>query len=144
MSIETILDRDQLSLSERRDLYRKKKAPLDALIAEVDAIGGDVSFPSTLDIRLTGDKHKFLEFLRMLARHGFKTPKVAKGATGFSEFLKSEQFKDISFWVTFSSTVCRRVKIGTKTVEQDVYETVCDEIYPHGDVAVEATDDIPF
>jgi hypothetical protein len=27
----------------------------------------------------------------------------------------------------FTSTVCRRVKVGTKTVEVDVYETVCGE-----------------
>jgi hypothetical protein len=34
----------------------------------------------------------------------------------------------VRIWLAFSSTVCRRVKIGTKTVEQDVYETVCDEL----------------
>lgn len=35
---------------------------------------------------------------------------------------------ELRWYLSFSSSVCRRVKVGTRTVEQDVYETVCDEI----------------
>jgi hypothetical protein len=30
-------------------------------------------------------------------------------------------------WVNFSSTSCKRVKVGTRLEEVDVYETVCEE-----------------
>lgn len=38
---------------------------------------------------------------------------------------------DLPVYFQFSSTACRRVKVGTQTVEQDVYETVCDELMPY-------------
>ena len=31
-----------------------------------------------------------------------------------------------TFYLSFSSTLCRRVKVGTKMQEVDVYETVCE------------------
>jgi hypothetical protein len=34
---------------------------------------------------------------------------------------------DVRLYITFSSNDCRRVQVGTKTVEQPVYETVCDD-----------------
>ena len=30
-------------------------------------------------------------------------------------------------WISFSSTSCRRVKVGTEMKEVDVYETVCED-----------------
>jgi hypothetical protein len=41
------------------------------------------------------------------------------------------------------------VKIGTKTIEQDVFETVCDELMPYGDQPPaprpeSVADEIPF
>ena len=32
-----------------------------------------------------------------------------------------------SVWISFSSTSCKRVKVGTETKEVDVYETVCED-----------------
>jgi len=33
---------------------------------------------------------------------------------------------DFQFWVNFSSTVCKRVQIGTEMKEVPIYETVCE------------------
>jgi hypothetical protein len=30
-------------------------------------------------------------------------------------------------WISFSSTSCKRVKVGTEMKEVDVYETVCED-----------------
>lgn len=131
--IETALAKERIALDERELLFRKHKAKIMPFASAMHDLGADLSLPNSLDVRLTGDKTKFLALLRVLARFGMKPPKVEKGATGFSHFFYPEDMPGLQVYVTFSSTVCRRVKTGTKMVEQDVYETVCDEIYPHGE-----------
>jgi len=54
--------------------------------------------------------------------HRLENEKVS----GFSTFWRKEG-QDLKFWIVFVSTVCKRVQVGTKMVEQAVYETVCDE-----------------
>lgn len=132
-AVELALEKERISLAERRLTYSKNKEKLDPLIEALAAIGCEFSFPNSLDVRLVGDKGKFLQLLRTLRRFGIKVDAIEKGATGFNQFV---YLGEAQLWVSFSSTVCRRVKVGTKTVEQDVYETVCDEIYPHGEEEV--------
>lgn len=131
--IETALAKERIELDERELLFRRHKAKILPLANALHEIGADLSFPNSLDVRLIGDKQKFIALLRVLARFGLKAPKVEKGATGFSHFFYPEDMPGLQVYVCFSSTVCRRVKTGTKMVEQDVYETVCDEIFPHGE-----------
>jgi hypothetical protein len=79
-----------------------------------------------LNISLTGDKHKLLAAIRILRRHGYKADKAPedKSPNYYAFFHKEDS---MIVWFSFSSTKCRRIKVGTKTVEQDIYETVCDE-----------------
>ena len=85
-------------------------------------------FPITLDVSISGDKHTLAAAVRIFRTHGFSTtsepPK--KGDSTWNAFY-SKSGCDLRWWFRFSSSVCRRVKVGTRTVEQDVYETVCDE-----------------
>lgn len=131
--IETALAKERVSLDERELLFRKHRARLLPLINDLDDIGCEFGFPNSIDVRLIGDKHKFLALLRVLGKHGMRPPKIEKGATGFSHFWYPDEMPGLQIYISFSSTVCRRVKTGTKMVEQDVFETVCDEIYPHGE-----------
>lgn len=141
------------ALKKERDELREKRLRLKAhgqkvapLLAELQALGCELSYPNSIDVRLIGDKHAFLALLRILNKHGFRTKKIEKGATEYFEsFSVPGTDYELGLWVYFTSSVCRRVKVGTKMVEQDVYETVCDEIYPHGTAAAESfADAIPF
>ncbi len=86
-----------------------------------------VYFTGTLDISITGDKHALTAGFGALRRLGFEpTTRPKSGEPQYHTFFTHESGAQI--WFAFSSTQCRRVKTGTKTVEQDVYETVCDEM----------------
>lgn len=151
--METTISKMQKALFEAKLQIRKRRAALKLhaeklapLFADVEALGSEPYMTADwLYISLTGDKHKFLAFARVLRKHGFKLNPVQKGATGFNQFCN--ELEELPIYVTFSSTVCRRVKVGTKMVEQDVFETVCDELMPYGDSpepVKEPADEIPF
>jgi len=128
--IDNLLDKEVLSINERRELWNQHKARLAPIVVAFQKISGaETRFPNWLDLSLSGDKHKLAEAVRILRTRGFKTqhtsPKPAESS--WCAWFESSDCP-VRIWLTFSSTVCRRVKIGTKTVEQDVYETVCDEL----------------
>lgn len=102
-----------------------------------------------ISLSFAGDGPKLATVWKLLRQHGYKNschPK--KGDTTFYAFWQQEGY--IQFFMSFTSSVCRRVKVGTKTVEQDVYETQCGdfssaiEIESPKNAVVEVDDDIPF
>jgi len=102
-----------------------------------------------INLSFAGDGLKLAAVWKLLRHHGFKNschPK--KGDTTFYAFWKQEGHAE--FFMNFTSSVCRRVKVGTKTVEQDVYETQCGELPTDLEIeapknaVVEADDEIPF
>lgn len=149
----------QAALDEKKKLLRKRRAAmkfhmakLQALFTELDPLGCD---PWTdgdwIYLTVTGDKHAFLAFARIIRKHGFELPKIEKGATGFNQFVHlGEGDNAVTLYFTFTSTACRRVKVGTKMVEQEVFEVVCDEIEPYepaqrpAPVAAQSMNEIPF
>lgn len=124
-------------------------------VQEMILLGCELSPDSDFDLHFSvaGDKEKFLQLVRCHRRHGFKPDMPEKGAT--SAFWRINEYgADIGLYFRFSSTVCHRVKVGTKMVEQDVYETHCESIVPDELSAPESTvavlpvatapDDTPF
>lgn len=139
------LTEKKITLRKRRAALKAHAARLVPFFSELDGLGCEPYITEDwIYISLSGDKHKFLAFVRCLRKHDFKVNPIAKGATGFSQF--NHEMDDLPMYVSFSSTVCRRVKVGTKTVEQDVFETVCDELMPYGEVTPDSAtaNDIPF
>jgi len=92
---------------------------------------------NSLDIALTGDKHVLEAVWGILRRNGYnilvETDRPKPNSPTYSQFFYREgeghdhSLDRARIWLTYTSTVCRRVKVGTKMVEQDVYETVCGE-----------------
>lgn len=81
---------------------------------------------SSFDMRFTGDGRRLADVWRLMRTHGFtNAARPKKGDTSFSDFFEKEGC--LKFWLSFSSTLCKRVQIGTKTVEQPIYETICGE-----------------
>lgn len=128
-------------------------------VQEMVLLGCDFSTDSEFNFhfRVAGDKQKFLQLVRCHRRYGFKPSMPEKGAT--SAFWRINDYAEqIGMYLSFSSTVCHRVKVGTKMVEQDVYETKCESFVPDEEPQLQAPasvavlpststefgDDIPF
>jgi hypothetical protein len=81
-----------------------------------------------INLSFSGDKTKLTSVIRILRTNGFDTDAEAPKANSnyWSAYFTNAEDSRIQFWISFSSTVCRMVKVGTKMVEQDVYEVQCD------------------
>lgn len=89
--------------------------------AEIDAVN------ESIDISYSGGKLVLQAIFKAYRDLGYapnSRPKDDK-LSSFSCYW-NHPTQDLRLWIRFSSTSCKRVKIGTKMVEQDVYETVCD------------------
>lgn len=123
---EAQVRKDQAEIAARRARWAKQHSHLTPLVASLKAIGSTFRMTDHLDITITGGKAKLTAAFRVLGKHGFRlvTERPKEGESYWSGFFD----RDLSrVWLTFSSTVCKRVKVGTKMKEVDVYETVCEE-----------------
>ncbi len=127
--IELLLDKDALALTERRARWARYRNELLPMVRAFQKLNATFCFPNSLDVSISGDKHTLAAVVRIFRTHGFSTfnspPK--KGSSSWTAFYEKRDC-ELRWYLSFSSSVCRRVKVGTRTVEQDVYETVCDEI----------------
>lgn len=106
-----------------------------------------------ITMSFAGDGPKLTLVWRLLRLHGYNTTdRPKKGDTSFYAFWRQEGRAAI--FMNFSSTMCRRIQVGTKMVETPVYETQCGDL-PTADLeieapktavatVVEADDEIPF
>ena len=80
----------------------------------------------SVDIYISGDRHVLkaaFGALRRLEYHPDSRPD-AKPEPTFSTWFRHPDHS-CKFWLSFSSTQCTRVKVGSKMEEVNVYETVC-------------------
>ncbi len=79
----------------------------------------------SLDISYAGDKLVLKGIYKAFRKLGYvsaKRPQENESQfTCYWEHPKS----DMRIWLKFNSTVCKRIKIGTKMEQVDVYETRC-------------------
>lgn len=95
----------------------------------------------------TGDGARLAAVWKELRRHGYKSDShPQKGDTTVYAFWRREGYATL--FMNFSSSMCKRVQVGTKTVEQPIYETQCGELPElEGETAatnLTVVDDIPF
>jgi hypothetical protein len=80
---------------------------------------------ASVDVSVAGDHHVLNGMWAALRKLGYKTStRPEEKVAGFSGYWYKDEWPAI--WMTFSSTKCTRKKIGTKMVEQPVYEVVCE------------------
>ena len=103
----------------------------------------------SISLSFAGDGPKLTVVWRLLRRHGYNThSRPKKGDTTFYSFWECEGQARI--FLNFTSSVCRRVQVGTQMVEQPIFETQCGEMpeieaeTPSVPVVVETSDDVPF
>lgn len=137
--IERQLIKEALAVAERRETWQMHKCELAPVVNALRKLGADVSLSDSLDVRLVGDAKVLAAAVRILRTSGFGTgaKRPAKGDTTWTAFFKREGLA-LAVYFSFSSSVCRRVQVGTTMVEQPVFETVCDSIELPADVQTKA------
>jgi hypothetical protein len=158
-ALEYLPAKTMLRLVEQAQKVKKYTALFQAtlgghaeLFRNLEELDLDAAFclrSGDIDLSFTGDGQRLLTVWKELRRAGWAPnthPK--KGETTFSTHWLKEG--NATFWMHFSSTVCRRVQTGTKTVEVPVYETQCgdlpevDALAASANALVEVDSGVPF
>lgn len=80
-----------------------------------------------VDIYIAGDRHVLNAVFGAFRRLGYEPSERPneKPETSFTCRWRHPE-KEAVFYFSFSSNKCTRVKVGTKTQEVDIYETICE------------------
>jgi hypothetical protein len=143
-----LLEKSQTA-SKNAKLFKQTVTGLPELFRRFEELDIDPAFcldNEWISLSFAGDGDKLKTVWTVLRRHGFNTPlRPAKGDTAFNAFWKREGHADI--FMMFSSTLCKRVQIGTEMKEVPVYQTQCGEL-PEIEAETSAVavvnNDIPF
>jgi hypothetical protein len=143
-----LVERQQAIAKAYKEFQQTVKTA-SALFRQLEELDIDVSFDISteyISLGFTGDGRRFATVWGLLRRNGYNTTlRPVKGESTFCSFWERADCSKI--FMNFSSTVCRRVKVGTKTVVQDVYEVQCGEpsaLEAGKQQIAEHDDDIPF
>jgi hypothetical protein len=79
-------------------------------------------------IRVSGDKDVLTTCIRIFRRYGVKAWSAPEeNSPEYSAFFTPEEAPDTDlFLFSFTSTVCKRVRVGTETREVPIYEVRCE------------------
>ena len=125
--IEEALAVEEADIQKRLSNWSKFREQMMPIVFALQALEAELNFSGDLNVRVSGDSAKLISVIRVLRTNGFKTdePALQKNKSYWSANYYKDGF-ELPVWLSFSSTVCRTVKVGTKMVEQDVYEVQCD------------------
>lgn len=132
--IDIQLREQALALQKKRLHWHQSKAIVLPVIQELVKQGIEPGITQNyIDVSFAGDAPKLKAAIRAMMQGGFRTtadpPKP--GDTQWYGFFRRED-SQIEIFVNFTSSVCVRKKVGTRTVQEDVYEVIC------GDCGVES------
>ena len=120
---QTLAD-DLRRIAERINWWQENKIKFEPLMPQLESMGADVGLGyQTLDISLTGNKADLTALWKLLRGNGYApdTRPEAK-ATHYCSYWEG---KDSKLWVYFTSTLCKRVQVGTEMREVAVYDIQC-------------------
>jgi len=117
-------------LARRMAFWANNKAELTPMIAHATILWPEIEFsvsPTGLDISLVGSMGDLLGLLSNLEKDGYavsnELPEESK--TYWSTYLNKVGSPQL--WVYWSNKFCERVQVGTRMVEEPVYEVRCTE-----------------
>lgn len=128
--IRTNLRKEKKEAKKRRQFFKVNEPDIAALIAEIDLSTTSSARmdcdENDVNFYVTGAAPALKELFRGFRKLGYE-PSKRPGVKPESQFTcYFEQTDKPTFYLSFSSTVCRRVKVGTETIERDIYEVVCE------------------
>ena len=124
-------------LEEAQEYARKKQRYYNLHKTEIERVARELQLGKALiratvtndsvDLSVTGNYGVLKDVFHFLRKLGYEPENrpTAEKTSSFSTYFNAPD-KGLRIWLNFSSTVCIRKKIGTKMVEQPVYETVCE------------------
>jgi hypothetical protein len=125
---EVIDSNEQWAFGIKKNIRRHGKSYQEVLNNLKEVVLQSAS-PDSMDlnIRLAGTKQDLETVWRVLRQLGFESPNE-RPAANQSEYTGRfrRSYDDCSVYLIFASTVCKRVKVGTQTIEQDIYEVRCE------------------
>jgi hypothetical protein len=129
-SIDLKLAEQALEVQKNRLQWSNCKGFYTPIVNALQLIGAEPYLQGgTIYVSISGDKAKLTQAFKIFRTAGleFSADRPKQGDSSWHAFFKHpDQTVDIFF--QFSSSVCRRVKTGTKMQEVDVYETQCGDI----------------
>ena len=121
------------------DTARRRREYMERMVSFIDPLFDELkeTFGEEIDLRLndidtdvrfTGDKKKLISVLRIVRKYGFEIngERTQEGNPEWYSYVRHPDCQ-APVWIAFTSSVCRRVKVGTKMIEQDVYEVRCED-----------------
>jgi len=105
------------------EIARIENGMINVLEWQVDS-GIDI-YSKCIDLSYSGDKLVLDGMFRALRKLGYEPDKRPEADTSYYTSFWVRPGTTLRIYTRFSSTVCKRVKIGTKMVEQDIFETRC-------------------
>lgn len=127
--IDLQLQEQALSLSQLRAKWNASRSYLVPVITALTELGIEPKLEGELNVNVTGDAKRLAQCVRIFMTAGFKSAasKPKKGDTSWYSYYKHPDCL-LDIWFHFTSSVCKRVQVGTKLEEVPVYETRCDDI----------------
>ena len=117
------------SAKELRECYKSRKPEIAALAQALKKLDAKIIRATidnySIDLAIAGDKHDLNAVFGALRKLGYEPDgRAQEKVASFSTWFRQADFHNI--YLSFSSTKCTRVKVGTEMKEVDVYETVCE------------------
>jgi hypothetical protein len=145
-----LVEKSQQSVKNAKS-FRQTVTALPDLFRAFEALDIEPIFcldNTHITLRFTGDGDRLKQVWGLLRRHGYNTnTRPKKGDTEFCAFWQCEGYAELFMY--FTSSLCRRVQVGTEMKEVPIYETQCGEL-PEIEsedkpvVVAEVVDDMPF
>jgi len=129
-SIKTDLVSEQELMTARASFYHQNKhhiIEVASAIKKIEIQNAKLDNYQCVDLNIAGDKHVLkavFSVFRKLKYEPSTRPKE-KPESSFTCFW-SRDGQELRFYLCFTSSKCSRVQIGTKMIEQPIYETVCE------------------
>ncbi len=128
--IKTTLRKEKHDWKKRRQFFKENEADIAAVINEIDlrtASAGRMDCDQDdVNLYVSGKFDTMKEIFRGFRKLGYEPSSrpTEKAQSQFTCYFN--QTGKPTFYLSFSSTLCKRVKIGTKMQEVDIYEVQCE------------------
>jgi hypothetical protein len=123
------LEQEKLNLAKKCQLWESIKDFYYPIINSLQYLGIEPKLSNDIDISFTGDAKKLATVIRIFRTHGFtsNSARPKQRDTSWVAFYTHPECPT-RIWLSFTSSVCQRVKVGTRLVEENIYEVRCGDI----------------
>jgi hypothetical protein len=127
--IDLYLQEQALALSKVRARWNANRSILRPIVVALQKLKIETTLDSNLNVSISGDAKKLAAVVRIFMISGFKpsNSKPKQGDMSWHSYFHHPTCA-IDIWFYFTSSVCKRVQVGTEMKEVPVYETQCDDI----------------